>query len=201
MRSRCWVRASLLLAVLGVACGSTDEDVASKASQYGCKNSQPWVSGDDTGYERCDGNWGHRSAVLACPSSVPRTDFTCPKSTGGCTTDADCSGTPQGFCSIDSPGTCHCESGCTEDADCPSGSICLCGQPTGRCVEASCGSDADCPSGNLCGSYSPKPDCGPIRFRCQQGDDACAGDDDCPEGESCTVESGHRVCTKAVCYY
>ena len=191
-----------LVALGALSCGSTNDDAAAAGkSKFQCSNPTPEVPGYESGFERCDGNWHHRPQIVECPSTVPRADYTCQGNyePSECSKDADCAGTQGGHCTLMPPGNCRCASGCTKDSDCGAGYVCLCGEPTGRCVASSCSSDADCSDGNLCSSYVENPACGPLMFRCQQGNDECASARDCAKGEACTVKGGRRVCTGDIC--
>jgi hypothetical protein len=186
---------SMALGLGPVACGSTTEDGTSKT--FPCTNPTPLVSGEQTGFELCEGGWIHRSEVVQCKSSIPRAGVTCTIG-GSCTSDADCAGTPNSYCSTGVQTNCQCFTGCTTDADCGAGSICVCGDPIGYCAPATCTSDADCGSGKLCSSYDAQPHCGPTSYACQTSQDQCASDADCPTG-ACTVVNGHRACVQGSC--
>lgn len=192
------VSAAFLLALGLPGCGSTESDGGGKS--YPCTNPTPLITGQDTGYERCESGFTHRASVVECPSSVPRPAYSCaPAGGGGCSTDADCAADPLGYCDAPPMGTCQCQTGCRTDQDCGQGQICVCGDPIGRCVTASCKSDADCGGGKLCTSYDSEPSCGPIVYACQTGADQCGGDADCEPGKSCSMSGGRRVCVSAGC--
>ncbi len=183
------------------ACGSTSDQAEGTASTYTCKNPTAAVVAYDSGYVSCDGYWSHRSAVVACQTSVPRAGFVCQGNVGtpGCATDADCAGTPNGYCAFGPPGTCGCLSGCRQDADCGAGFVCACNEVMGSCVKATCKSDADCSNGNLCATYDAMPHCGQTVFACQKGEDQCASSSDCPDNQGCTIAGGRRVCQPPDC--
>lgn len=160
--------------------------------------------GETDGYVTCRGAWEHREAIKTCSSSLPRPD-TFPSYDGGsaCTSDADCTAQPNGYCAVPpgevySPFT-QCNYGCLTDAECGAGSICVCGDPVGHCVQATCTSDADCATGFLCATYQEYPYCGPIVFACQSPYDQCMGDGDCASG-TCVYENGVRSCSNATCF-
>ncbi len=187
-----------LLAALGLsACGSTSED-GGGPSAYPCTNPMPAVAGKQTGYEQCEGGWRHRPEAVECPSDVPRAGYTCTAGGTGCSTDADCATTPNGYCNV-GQGGCYCAQGCKTDADCASGQICECNAIMGQCVAATCTSDADCKDGNLCGSYDAEPSCGQTTYACQTAADGCASNADCPAGLACSMGNGHRTCVQAGC--
>ncbi|WP_437774359.1 ferritin-like domain-containing protein [Sorangium sp. So ce1097] len=172
---------------------------------FACDDPEPIVvAGQPTGYVRCAGGWIHRTEVIACPSAIPR-DKACSDPSGiegSCTTDADCTDQPHGYCDVSSgidtvPG-CYCHYGCTTDADCGEGQICLCGDPVGQCVLAQCTSDGDC-GGLLCSSYVLNPGCGGIGFACQTPADDCASDADCTGDDQCSFEAGRHTCTPQIC--
>lgn len=152
------------------------------------------------GYERCDGGPIHRPRVEQCASSLPRpaTKIAAPVE-GQCATDADCVDMPHGYCTtgVQAPGT-ICAYGCVEDSECGPGSICVCGDPVGRCVGSTCTSDADCGAGLRCQSYDSSHGCGIMRFACQTPQDTCDGDADC-QGGFCDAGSGVFTCVMGGC--
>lgn len=198
-----------LLAALGVlpvsACGGSSEGGGGGSSSFPCDDPSPvTVDGTDTGYVSCGGEFTHRASIVECPSIVPRADFTCPDDgtgTSTCSTDADCTDQPNGYCvgsSFGAPG-CSCAYGCRSDSDCSDGSVCMCGNPVGRCVAAQCTSDADCSGDLLCTTYVTEPGCGGTAFACQSAKDECAADSDCQSNEQCTYASGRHVCAPITC--
>ncbi|MGK3961732.1 ferritin-like domain-containing protein [Sorangium sp. So ce118] len=172
---------------------------------YECKDPERIVvAGRDTGYVRCAGGWTHRAEVVDCPSALPR-EKACSEpsgAAGGCTTDADCTEHPHGYCNAATGGEmlpgCFCHYGCTTDADCGAGQICLCGDPVGECVLAQCTSDDDC-GRLLCSSYVLNPGCGGTGFACQTPEDECASDADCAGDQQCSLETGRHTCTEPIC--
>lgn len=192
--------AGLLLA-LGLpltACGSTTNDDAGRS--FPCTNPSPAVPGQETGYESCEGGWVHRPQAAQCQSAIPRPDYQCQGGiSGGCSTDADCAGTPNSYCGSPGDAPCQCVTGCLTDADCSAGQICVCDSVIGHCAPASCKTDADCGSGKLCSSYPADPYCGPTTFACQTAKDECASSTDCSNGDACTMVGDHRACTPATC--
>lgn len=78
----------------------------------------------------------------------------CQKDVPGCSSDAECAGTPNGIC-IASPNDCLCEphpvchTGCAANADCGEGQVCA---GDHHCVAQGCSVKADCPSMFACGS-------------------------------------------------
>ncbi|MBK7585890.1 MAG: hypothetical protein IPI67_37605 [Myxococcales bacterium] len=195
-----WLGCVLALGLAVSACGSSSSD--DQPSSYACKNPTPANNAYDSGMVTCEGHWSHRTAAVECQTAVPRADYSCNNSGGpsGCTTDADCAGTPNSYCNFVPPGACECVTGCTKDSDCGAGNLCACDGVMGSCYEARCATDADCGAGNLCGSVDTMPACGFIVFTCQKGSDECASSTDCPNNEACTVQDGHRVCAKVGCY-
>lgn len=169
-----------------------------------CEGAQPIVAlGQDSGYETCEVGWQHRREIVTCASALPRMNTCDDMGAGGaeCTTDADCTAAPHGFCSFGNGelGGCFCNYGCVEDADCASGYVCVCGDPVGYCATADCTSDADCAGDALCSTYITVPGCGGFGYACQTGSDECASDADCPDTHQCTLENGHRVCGEINC--
>src|SRR5262249_30357201 len=78
--------------------------------------------------------WGHTCQPLGASSNC------------GCTTDAECAGSPAGpICLMDPGGWSHC--GCSDYTDCsasPLGIQCVAGQVCG------CSDDTACPNGTTC---------------------------------------------------
>ena len=159
------------------------------------------AAGQDSGYEKCDGQWLHRPEVVQCGSLLPRATTCDVEVAGGsCSQDSDCTEQPNGWCSSgDFDGGCYCNYGCTQDSDCGADSICLCDSPVGRCVKASCKSDADCGEGALCATYITEPGCGGFAFACQSPLDECGGDGDCPSNSQCALVGDHRECEEIQC--
>ena len=148
------------------------------------------VDGKDTGYDTCAAGEVRRREVKACPSLVPRTTACSSGSTtDGCKLDADCKDKANGFCesTANFGGLgCACLYGCTSDADCGADSICVCGDPVGRCAPAKCKGPADCKEGD-CTSYDASPGCSFTTFACQLATDTCGGDKDCAAGTGATT--------------
>jgi hypothetical protein len=181
-----------------------------------CTNPTPFDggTGEPTGFVACNEGFIHRPERRDCASRVPR-DERVAEAVGGkfvCATDGDCASvSAYGYCEAYSviyppeSGT-RCVTGCVRDADCAQGSVCLCGDPVGRCVAASCGTDADCDDGVLCTSSfgivnpctaSPTPS----PFACQSPTDRCRSALDCGTfPASCLPKEGGRACvTAGVC--
>lgn len=140
----------------------------------------------ETGLVQCAGGWVHRPARGECPSTLPRAEGVGAVESG-CTSDADCTERPEGWCyrADPNPSYCgapsgrhvgQCQYGCVRDENCASGTICTCFELTGQCVPSGCATDADC-NGFLCASRSTY---GP--FTCQTASDECMTDADCPGG-------------------
>ena len=186
-------RAPLLAAMLAVtvyACG--DADLPAPAPL--CERPQPLLLDEvPTGFEDCAAGFIHRTEVLSCPSfPLPRgSDCTV---SDACDSDATCATIRNGYCNA----SCQCDGGCLSDADCDPGSICMCGEPLGRCMQADCTSDADCDQG-LCIATPVEVNCAPRRFVCQTSADACAGDNDCGRDDRCVLVDGARACVRRSC--
>jgi hypothetical protein len=174
-----------------------------------CLDPTPWmVNGEDTGFVECGADRSvfqagiafesrvlHRVTTLECPNLLDSESREACSSNGlseasePCTTDADCTAKPYGFCSSVPTShypQCGCSYGCVSDADCSDGEICECGDPVGQCRAATCTSDADCTGGALCASaplaaggctFSPPG----LGYRCQSEADSCLSDEDCSE--------------------
>ncbi len=133
------------------------------------------------------------------PDALPN-----PQEFDTCTSDADCIEMPHGYCGSgqgNAPGA-YCSYGCVEDAECGDGSICVCGEPVGRCTPSSCVSDADCGADFRCQSFDSSHGCGAIQFACQTPSDTCASDADClasAAGQYCDATSGSFACVPGGC--
>lgn len=113
-----------------------------------------------------------------------------------CTTDAECSALPRGFCSQDGGQVPVCKPGCVTDAECGASEVCACdGAHPGRCVAAGCTTDADCGANSLCAQASGA--CGSPSFRCTSPEDTCINGSQCTSGV-CDYQ-GHRACSNVVC--
>jgi hypothetical protein len=192
--------AATLLAALGIltvqACGSDEPS-------HPCLSPQPVVvQGVDTGYDMCAGGSQRRRQIVACPSALPRSEMCMgDPAIGECTTDADCTAKPNGFCtgpSFEAGPGCFCQFGCVSDADCAAGSICVCGSVIGVCVPSTCTSDAAC-GGAGCVSYAVDPACGGRAFACQTHNEECVSDADCGQNQQCSYDGGHFVCADINC--
>jgi hypothetical protein len=176
-----------------------------------------------------DGGVVARTIAIACPALIPRADVSCvPRDSGyddsawripepvsdegggppsaapnaECVTDNDCSGADAGtgYCAAFGGG-CYCVPACLKDSDCAPGSVCLCGDPAGRCVPATCVSSADCAAGQLC-VQGPSYD-----FRCQTAQDSCHTDSECADAATVVVpplpaldpRDGHCMYGATVC--
>jgi hypothetical protein len=142
-----------------------------------------------SGFVACDGGWVHREQQADCPSQLPRAEGVGVVESG-CTSDADCTEHPEGWCyrADPNPSVCgapsgrfvgRCDYGCVRDEDCAPGTICMCGASTGECVPSDCITDADC-SGLLCASSNSG-------FACQTASDECMVSADCPAGYYCSA--------------
>ena len=148
------------------------------------------------GYVYCNYRaWAHRPNIETCPNLLPRDGITCGLPLGDCSSDADCTALPHGYCSGGGADLCGCKYGCTTDADCAEGSICMCGTNIGTCVKAiDCQSDADCGADSLCASYEGTL-CGSIAgFACQSAADQCKSQTDCTGSGCMLTASGAREC-------
>lgn len=175
IRSSTW-RLSILtaLGVWPLGCGG-------KTAHDACGESEPVLAdGSPTGLEKC-ANSGvvHRVSYVeaVCQSELPRTVTIAPAAGADCSTDADCTEHPLGYCEPSCPSGARCTYGCLTNADCAGGYQCVCGSPVGTCQPADCRDDSDCGGGMLCAA---RP--GGV-FRCQKPEDECAVDADCPKDE------------------
>ena len=176
-----------------------------------CQNPKPLLDtyGRPTGFDECLGGSITRPEPRDCTSTAPR-PTSCPGAVSadggpqtGCVRDADCTAMANGYCDSNTrfggpvPYGCYCRYGCVRDADCGQGQICLCGEPTGQCVQATCTRDADCASaGGLCLSYTAE--CGGTAFACQTTFDSCVSDVDCGQ-DRCSLVSGIHQCQNVIC--
>jgi hypothetical protein len=161
-----------------------------------------------TGLEQCSGGFVRRTAPASCPSTIPRAAAVSGynEALDECQFDADCANQALSYahCGVRQGGFAHvCVAGCVKDADCTTGSVCLCGDPVGRCVPATCSTGADCASGFDCAEYQAQAGCFSAEFACQAPSDTCASDADCagfsPNAAFCHAENGARTCTIAQC--
>lgn len=177
------------------------------ASPFPCENPMPYpgLGEDPNGYQSCEGGMIHHYASGTCVNNLQNhVPPSCNDPTfDECTTDADCTAAPYGFCSWPGeavPG-CWCNYGCVTSADCAEGYACLCGEPIGVCVPATCDGDGDCDPGMLCSSYTQDPGCGGTAFSCQTPADDCGGDADCAPNQLCSIDfaTGAHVCQDINC--
>lgn len=198
-------------------------DVPTPPGNRPCLDPTPIVLfGKATGYARCANGLLHRRRQAVCPSTVPRAGtvretllevqrrsherrgdpeapWVAPIEDGECTSDADCTARPHGYCTRSDPSgvpdRTACAYGCTKDAECPPQHICVCGDPVGECVMGSCTGNAQCGPGLACAEYE-SPGCTlTTGFACQTAADRCAVDGDCahPTGR-CVMNNGVRSC-------
>jgi eukaryotic-like serine/threonine-protein kinase len=173
-----------------------------KARPASCLDAVPIkVAGQATGFERCAGGTTHRSAVLTCPSLLPRATSCSRGAQDACEKDRDCK-SANDFCEAHELGgrSCQCIAGCRSDDDCGAGTLCACGDPIGLCVQASCRRDADCPGGKRCLSFRTDDVCSFRQaFACEADEDECRSAGDCPAQENrsdvyCGFDGKKRVC-------
>jgi hypothetical protein len=186
----------------------------------GCDNATPYhvsngpmTSTADTGFDVCASSWvARRRVAKACPLG-PTTPDANQCNPSYCSSDADCTQQPHGFCSEvrHLAGYCGCYYGCMQDSDCAPGNICFCGTPVGHCVPTTCLDDSSCAAGSMCASYLAPCDAdaavpyggactGAVNgcfagFACQNSADECLYDTDCPTDKArCDLRSGRRRC-------
>jgi len=187
-----------------VAIGGTGGSVTSGGGEStgGAPGAMPecTLTSQNAGYDSCAQGWTHRSQAQTCLSSAPRADYSCPAGvSNGCSVDADCTASPNGYCSTSlGAGGCYCQYGCLNDSDCGAGQICLCGDPVGKCVQAACRTDAECP-GAYCATYDATAGCGGVSFACSTPQDACHSSADCASGYCILAADGHRACASPSC--
>ncbi len=163
------------------------------------------VSGQDTGFDTCQGGIIRRRTVVVCPTA-PLPPSTCVPDANPtfsqCASNGDCEGGPFGSCANVGyySEICNCSYGCARDSDCAPNQICLCGDPVGKCVPASCNAGT-CGAGLECAIYA-QPSCQlPCNeaFACQTAADACFSPLDCGEAGAwvCSIAQGAaaRACT------
>jgi hypothetical protein len=190
------------LAACGVSSGSSGS-AGNPGTPVTCDDPQPYLTATDSGYERCSNGVVHRREALSCPAP---TATACMNSAdaggtgggtaGGCTTNADCTAFPGGYCEASSPG-CACIYSCQTDADCGAGNSCECGPYQGQCVTSTCKTDADC-GGFLC-ALEPLTDANGCvtgeQLACMTAADTCNTDADCQAGVTCARINGHLACS------
>lgn len=187
---------------------ATDGHCATRPGGFPCGSAVP-VLDSTTGLEQCSRGYQRRVEPANCPSSVPRATPipAYDAALDQCEYDADCpvaSYGPHAHCGARSGGIARvCVEGCRVDADCDAGTLCLCGEPVGRCVPASCSTGDDCGPGFDCASFAASPGCFSTQFACQGPTDACGADSDCagvsPNAAFCLYASGSRACSIAQC--
>ncbi len=198
--SWCWVGVLVVAIASGCVGGDDDSaatddagvDAAADAQQHDAEpNGPPFPCLDPTpqahGLELChqsDGQASYRRRVTPplCPSIVPRANPV-PSvfpADDACDHDADCADLPLGHCTRREGGNSNeCVAGCEQDSDCPTGRVCHCEVPAGRCVPATCATGADCASGFNCVAYETDPLCFSTGFVCQSATDVCVNGSDC----------------------
>jgi hypothetical protein len=195
---------TLALTPLASGCGLSS-GAGNPGSPVTCDDPQPYLTATDSGYERCSNGIVHRREALSCGAP---TATACMNSAdaggaggggaapGGCTTNADCTAFPGGYCEKSSPG-CSCIYSCQTDADCGAGNSCECGLYQASCVTSGCKSDADC-GGFLCAleQILDAGGCGSTeRLECLTAADTCNSSNDCANGAICARANGHLACT------
>ena len=225
------LRATLLLslgalpACVGGSDGPKESGTDSGAPTSPCAGSTPILdaAGAATGFERCEDGTIHRSAALSTSAEIPLASCNGDEAYLSCTTDADCTGGPNGKCYHQDyvemggrsmtpetgewdPSGCSCTYSCATDADCGAGQACVPGGLVDKdfdhatCEPAECRTDADCASGE-CGLSSYNDGCSFVTtLTCRDADDACRVDADCDRG-SCVGEpsAGTYACETVDC--
>ncbi|MCA9626299.1 MAG: ferritin-like domain-containing protein [Myxococcales bacterium] len=174
----------------GLGCGAS----TSPESSFECTDTgQP-----DQGFATCDNGLKHRPQAVACQLALPRAGVEC---TSGfdpaeCTTDSDCTASPNGYCVAGQ--ICYCRYACSTDADCGESQLCECGSGgVSACVSAlGCQSDADCP-GSVCAIHTTE--CGGHGYSCVTSEDGCTTNADCKSGEQCLYDGTRRSCGLDTC--
>jgi hypothetical protein len=202
--------ATLGLAPLFVACAGTTLEHPGSGPQCRNRTARVGPDGNATGLFDCEGGSTVRVESTECGSALPRSGQCsttlpggqCDPALGncGCTTDADCTERPNGYCG--SGGQvygCYCSYGCRKDSDCGSGMLCLCGDPVGSCISSTCTAKSDCAGSSECLSYVQNPGCPGVAFACQAATDTCASDADCTGGAQCSLEGSARHCKPMNC--
>jgi hypothetical protein len=195
---------ALAITPLAASCGSVTGS-GTPGQPVTCDNPKPYLTAKDSGYEQCDNGIIHRREVLSCgaPSATACMNSAGAggagggggASAGGCTTNADCTAFPGGYCEAGST-SCDCIYSCVTDADCGAGSSCECGPYQSTCVTSSCKTDADC-GGFLCAleRVFDATGCNPTeQLACLTAADTCNSDSDCQVGVLCVRVDGHLKC-------
>jgi hypothetical protein len=169
------------------------------------------TAGLDTGFEQCADGARRRRAAVECPASVTAATSPCRPDSGpaDCTSDADCTMQPHGYCATAHELTayCGCYYGCRQDSDCAAGSICDCGDFIGQCVPATCTTNADCGPGLDCratfaatagASCTDVNQTRPTSYACQTAADQCHGSKECSDAGAsqgaCLLDGARRAC-------
>jgi hypothetical protein len=182
-------------AATGGSAGASTGGAAGAGGSSVCEGETPVTVGNSqapTGLVRCGNGALLRVEPIACPNLIDPAVKACDGGgPGSCTTSADCTAKPNGWCGSSFEAPCGCQYGCVQDSDCASDELCQCGDPVGRCVKASCKSSADCAGG--CAQYETGlAGCGTQGFSCLTPDDACVSNDQCQtngQGGLCHVDN------------
>ncbi len=209
-----WVALVTVLAWGSAACSGTSADPNGLTPDTGVATDASAVcvpilsTGQDTGFDTCSNGVVRRRAALDCPRPATIATSTQGPPTDSCTSDADCTSEPNGYCADahQLAGYSGCYYGCTKDADCGAGAICQCDVFLGHCVPATCTTGADCGAGLDCvytlDASSPAvcPDRSHPTFACATSADRCLSGGDCGDTSltpaSCVLVGDHRVCGK-----
>ncbi len=179
--------------------GTTDTPIATDLCVDPVAVTDP-NTGADSGFVRCADGTLNRSTAVATVPAYAGSACIGDEEYLSCTTDADCTAAPYGFCAHEDlvpsdEASCGCVYSCTTDDDCGDGSACVPKNIGPRvyatvCVPADCRTDADCDSGE-CGLSSYNDGCGTTtRLQCRDDRvDECRADTDC--ADQCASSDDH----------
>jgi hypothetical protein len=207
MRVRFDVRVTVVLALLGEACGGSTaiEGASADGGSSGTQEASSPESGGDTsdqGAGRVPLN--HRPSDAQCATSAPAGNCSVPVNSfgdAGCLNDNDCTAGTNGRClnGHGGPAICSCTADtCIQDSACAGGQTCAChGSPYtfgqgNTCTQGNCRVDADCGQGGYCSPSVSATSCGVlVGYYCHTGADLCTDDGDCgsQSGQVCVRSS------------